>query len=72
MKKEQSARLEQWYVSGGILFGYIYEDSQGRVADGEKWMTSPILPMSVQMGVPREGLKILTKNTTYLLGERKK
>lgn len=63
------ARLENWRVHGNQLHGYVYEDSGGRCEDGTEGLTSPLLPMDQQVSIPKEGVEVFTRNTTYLLGK---
>ena len=65
-----TARLENWVVINWVLFGDLYNDSEGRAPDGSRWMTSPLLPMSMQPSSPREGVEVFTQNTMYLLGRK--
>jgi hypothetical protein len=64
------ARLENWVVlNNNTLLGDIYNDSRGN-PDGTRCMTSQLLPMSMQVSTPKEGVKIFTQNTIYLLGKK--
>ena len=62
------ARLENWKLISGTLYGNIYEDESCRFEDGDLISTSTILPMSMQVHTPSEGYEIETHNTTYLSG----
>ncbi|AUR94176.1 hypothetical protein NVP1193O_045 [Vibrio phage 1.193.O._10N.286.52.C6] len=67
---EQKARLENWVLAGNQLFGEIYDDNTGRFEDGDCVRTSPLLPMSMQVSSPDEGVEVFTQNTIYLLGKK--
>ncbi len=64
-----AARLENWQKYGNQLHGFIYDDSEGRCEDGTEGLTSILLPMSMQVSSPKEGVEVFTRNTTYLLGK---
>lgn len=63
------ARLENWLVWGGILYGEIYDDETKRFEDGTPVRTSRLLPMAQQVSTPKKGVEVFTQNTTYLLGK---
>lgn len=63
-----TGRLENWYmdpVGRNIIWGEIYGDKKGRFVDGAEIHTSDILDGS-EIGV---GKVIVTRNSSYLLGE---
>lgn len=64
-----TARLENWRVYGNVIYGEIYDDELGRFEDGSPVSTSHLLPMSMQVSSPKEGVEVFTRNTTYLLGK---
>ena len=67
--ERNTARLENWVVLNNTLFGDIYDDSRGN-PDGTRTKTSPLLPMSMQVSSPKEGVEVFTQNTVYLLGKK--
>ena len=68
---EVTGRLENWFPDKAtkkefIIWGNIYEDNDGRWADGYFIHTSGILHRKVS-----EGDVVQTRNSSYLLGKPK-
>ena len=68
--ERNTTRLENWIQVGLTLVGRVYEDAYGRFEDGICITTSPLLPMSMQVSSPKEGVEVFTQNTVYLLGKK--
>ena len=71
--KEVTGRIENWSYNKkqNVIVGDLYDDIHGRWKDGQFIQTSSLLPMSMQVSSPREGVKVSTLNSTYLLGKKK-
>ena len=67
---EVTARLESWYIDSRqfgdemILWGFIYDDIEGRFGDGSAIHTS-----GIKRCVPATGDIVVTHNSSYLLGK---
>lgn len=69
--KCNTACLDDWKVTKrNTLIGEIYNDSLGR-ADGTIIETTQLLPMSMQVCSPREGVSAATQDCIYFLGKKK-
>lgn len=73
MNQEYTGRIENWVhdKKQGVIIGDLYDDKRGRWIDGAKIMTSKLAPMSMQISTPKEGVIVMTRNSSYLLGVKK-
>ncbi len=63
-KEKATARIENWALANGMVFGEIYEDSRKRWPDGQEIRTS----MVDEGETVKEGHIVKTRNSSYLLG----
>ncbi len=70
---ELTGRIENWSYNKkqNVIVGEIYDDINNRWEDGQFIQTSSLLPMSMQVSSPKEGVAISTLNSRYLLGKKK-
>ena len=65
-----TGRLENWEIdpSLSIIWGHCYDDVRGRWEDGT-WIHTSHVDKLYEMDL-KEGDKIVTRNSTYLLGKQ--
>lgn len=64
--RKLTARIDNWFISGGRVHGNIYGDIHGRFKDGEYITTSSCYLN--QSEPPEQHDLIETKHSTYVLG----
>lgn len=65
-----TGRIQNWSTWGNTVVGEIYDDIEGRFADGTHIQTSGLQPLAKQEQGVQEGAVVKTRNSSYLLGKR--